>query len=103
LGEFKVPTASYNVEETTNDTEGIFDAASSTSNAYDQLEAQLNKANEVPSSDKVDKAIDNADSLLSDANYAGPKTTTTPPSGTVEDDVCSVRGMFDESNSKGCL
>lgn len=77
--------------------------AANSKNAHEMLAAQLlaaklNKASNVPSA-CVDSAIDDADNLLTDANYNGPGTTS-PPSN--KNAVNAVKDRLDDFNNNGC-
>ncbi len=65
------------------------------------LASKLNINNGVASCDSVNTAITDADSLLSSAKYAGPKTTQTPR-GDLKTSVVSVSDTLDSYNIYGC-
>jgi hypothetical protein len=82
----------------------VFDAADA-KNAHNMLAAQLlaaklNKANGIPSS-CVDSAIATADTILSNAGYNGPNTTTAPQKS-AKNAVNAVKDQLDAYNNNGC-
>ncbi len=75
-------------------------------NAHDMLAAQLlaaeiNVWNGVPSCDKVDDAISDAQLELVGANYVGPGTTTAPKKGD-KSAVNAIKDILDDFNNNGC-
>jgi hypothetical protein len=74
-------------------------------NAHDMLAAQLlaaklNIASGIPHS-CVDASVNQADSILINANYAGPGTTVAP-TGSSKDSVNAVKDILDSYNNNGC-
>lgn len=82
----------------------VFDAANS-KNAYNQLAAQLlaAKLNIANGSDSscISTTIMQADSLLINAAYNGPNTTSSP-SGSLKSTVTSTKAALDAYNNFGC-
>jgi hypothetical protein len=114
LGDFRVPVK-FDVSDSKNDTKGILEGAEGNSNndddvnktnTYDQLAAQLlaaklNIENGVITCESIETTIENADTVLVNAQYAGPGTTETP-AGKSRDHASELTEVLDKYNLNGC-
>jgi Bacterial Ig domain len=115
LGDFRVPVK-FDVSDSKNDTKGILEGGEGNSNnvdddvnktnTYDQLAAQLlaaklNIENGVITCESIETTIENADTVLVNAQYAGPGTTETP-AGKSRDHASELTEVLDKYNLNGC-
>ena len=113
LGNFRVPVE-FDVSDSENDTKGILEGGQGNSNnnddntnAYDQLAAQLlaaklNIKNGVSTCESIETTIEDADTILRNAQYDGPGSTENP-TGESSDYAFELIEVLDKYNINGCV